>query len=171
MGGLPSGVNSYLITSGFVHLAANWESVLRHHSIGTGKWWFFPITSSFINQDAIIIKGLHLLNWKHIFSIYVFGHKVLCSMIDVSVPFNLHISLKSLIVKRWFGLKKKTKHTQAGVAQWIERWPANRKVVVLFPVRAHSWVVCQAPSWGRARGNQSMYLWHIDVLLPPSPSL
>ena len=32
--------------------------------------------------------------------------------------------------------------TQAGVAQWVECWPANQKVsLVRFPVRAHAWVV------------------------------
>ena len=34
----------------------------------------------------------------------------------------------------------------AGMAQWIERWPANQRSPVRFPVRAHSWVVGQVPS-------------------------
>ena len=33
-----------------------------------------------------------------------------------------------------------------------ERW------LVWFPVRAHAWVVGQVPGWGRARGNQWMFL-------------
>ena len=35
----------------------------------------------------------------------------------------------------------------AGVAQWIEGWPANQRVAC-FPVRAHAWVVGQVPSRG-----------------------
>ena len=33
------------------------------------------------------------------------------------------------------------------------------KSQVQFPVRAHTWVAGQVPSWGRARGNQLMYLF------------
>ena len=50
----------------------------------------------------------------------------------------------------------------------------TRRLLVRFPVRAHAWVVGQVPSWGRVRGNQLMYLSHIDVfltLLPSFPSL
>ena len=46
---------------------------------------------------------------------------------------------------------------------------------VLFPVRVHAWVAGRVPSWGHARGNQSMCLLHINIslplFLPPSLSL
>ena len=38
--------------------------------------------------------------------------------------------------------------------------------LVRFPVRAHAWVTGQVPSGGRAKGNQSVYLSHMDVSLP-----
>ena len=56
----------------------------------------------------------------------------------------------------------------AAVAQWTECRPANPKLLVRFPVRAHAWVAGQVPIWGRARGNQSMYFSHINVSLPLS---
>ena len=34
------------------------------------------------------------------------------------------------------------------VAQWTECWPANQRIAVQFPVRAHAWVVGQDPQWG-----------------------
>ena len=52
------------------------------------------------------------------------------------------------------------------MARWTECQPGNWKVVVRFPVRACAWVVVQVPSRGCARGNQLMYLSHIDVCLP-----
>ena len=42
----------------------------------------------------------------------------------------------------------------------------TKRSPVRFPVRAHAWVVGQVPIWGCVRGNQSMFLWHIDVSLP-----
>ena len=36
----------------------------------------------------------------------------------------------------------------AGVAQWIECWPANQNVTI----RAHAWVAGQVPSGGGVRG-------------------
>ena len=52
---------------------------------------------------------------------------------------------------------------------------STKRSLVRFPVRAHAWVVGQAPRWGRAGGKLSMYLSHIGVslplLLPPFPSL
>ena len=52
---------------------------------------------------------------------------------------------------------------------WMER------SLVWFRVRAHAWLSGQVPSWGHVRGNQLMYLLHIDVFLPlflpPFPSL
>ena len=38
-------------------------------------------------------------------------------------------------------------------------------LLVRFSVRAHAWVVGQVPSWGH-RGNQWMFLSHINVFLP-----
>ena len=38
-----------------------------------------------------------------------------------------------------------------------------------FPVKAHTWVASQVPSWGCVRGNRSMYFSHIDVSLPLFP--
>ena len=59
----------------------------------------------------------------------------------------------------------------ASVAQWVERWPVNRKVSSSIPgVRAHAWVEGQVPGWGRMKGNRSIFLLHINVSLP-SPSL
>ena len=55
-----------------------------------------------------------------------------------------HIALKNCI---W---------VLAGVAQWIECWPVNQKVMVRFPVRAHAWVAGQVPSRGHARGNHPL---------------
>ena len=59
----------------------------------------------------------------------------------------------------------------AGEAQWIEGQPVNRKVAGWIPSRARAWVVGQAPRWGRARGNRSMCLLHMDVCLSLSPSV
>ena len=42
----------------------------------------------------------------------------------------------------------------------------TEKLPVQFPVRAHAWVVGQVPRWGCARGNQLMFLSHIDFSLP-----
>ena len=57
----------------------------------------------------------------------------------------------------------------AGVVQWIECRPTNQKVTSSIPgqVRAHAWVLGQAPGWGHARGNRSTYLSHTAVSLPP----
>ena len=40
----------------------------------------------------------------------------------------------------------------------------TERSLVQFPVRALAWVVGQAPSWGRARGNPLMFLLHISSL-------
>ena len=45
----------------------------------------------------------------------------------------------------------------AGVAQWIEHGLQTKGSLVLFPVRAHTWIVVQVPSVGQP---------HIDVSLP-----
>ena len=55
----------------------------------------------------------------------------------------------------------------ASVAQWIEGQPGNQRgSLVQFPVWAHAWVAGWVPSWGHARGNQSIFLSHINVSLP-----
>ena len=51
-------------------------------------------------------------------------------------------------------------YAMAGVAQGIECQPVNQKVP---GVRAQAWVVGHASNWGRARGNQLIYLSHIGV--------
>ena len=51
----------------------------------------------------------------------------------------------------------------AGVAQWVEPGPENRRIAGSIPGRAHAWVAGWVPSRGRLRGSQ-----HIDV---PSFSL
>ena len=58
----------------------------------------------------------------------------------------------------------------ASVDQWIECWSANQKVGSI-PLRVHAWVVSQVPSCGYARGNQSMFLSHMDGCISFSPSL
>ena len=41
----------------------------------------------------------------------------------------------------------------------------TRRSRVQFPVGAHAWVAGQVPSWGCGKGNQSVYLLHMDVSL------
>ena len=51
---------------------------------------------------------------------------------------------------------------------WLSRLSAHlqtERSLVQFPVKAHAWVMGQVPSWGRARGNQWMFLSLIDVSL------
>ena len=64
----------------------------------------------------------------------------------------------------------------AGVAQWIEHQPVNQGVAGSIPSQG----TCLSyrpgsPVGGHVRGNQSMFLLHIDVSLPlflfPFPSL
>ena len=50
--------------------------------------------------------------------------------------------------------------------------PKTERPWVQFLVRAHAWVACQAPSWRRERGNQSVSLAHLFFSLSfflPSP--
>ena len=61
------------------------------------------------------------------------------------------------ILNIFFILKVRT--ALAGVAQWVEHWPANWKFSDRFPVRARAQVVGQVPNWGCVRGNQSMFLF------------
>ena len=68
--------------------------------------------------------------------------------------------------------------TLAGVAQWIECQPVNWNTAGSNPSQG-IWLGCgPGSSWGRVRGNWSMYLLylsHIDaslpLFLPPFPSL
>ena len=54
----------------------------------------------------------------------------------------------------------------AGAAHWIECQSANQKVAGSVLIRAHAWVAGQVPGWGHVRGNQLMFLSHINVSLP-----
>ena len=57
---------------------------------------------------------------------------------------------------------------------WLSGLSASLRtegLLVQFPVREHAWVTGQVLSWGRARGNPLMFLLHIDVSFPLSPSL
>ena len=54
----------------------------------------------------------------------------------------------------------------AGVAQGLSAVLRTEGLPVRLPLRAHAWVVGKVPSWGHARGNQSIYLLHIAVSLP-----
>ena len=53
----------------------------------------------------------------------------------------------------------------AGVAQWIECWPANQRSLVQFPVRAHAWVVGQVPRRGHMRGNHTLMFLSLSFFL------
>ena len=53
----------------------------------------------------------------------------------------------------------------AGVAQWIERWPANQRVTSLIPSQGTSLGCGPGPQWGVHERQP-----HIDASLPPSPS-
>ena len=71
---------------------------------------------------------------------------------------------------------KMEKLSLAGVTQWIECQLVNQKVAGLIPSQG-TCLGCGpgSPVWGHMRGNQLMYLPHIDVFLPlflpPFPSL
>ena len=58
----------------------------------------------------------------------------------------------------------------AGVAQWIKCWPANQKVIGSIPGQGTCLGCGPVLHLGHARGNQSMYLLHIDVSLSLSSS-
>ena len=53
-----------------------------------------------------------------------------------------------LILKCTLSTYKKVCCPLAGVAQWIERGPENRKVSGLIPGQGTCWVVGQVPGWG-----------------------
>ena len=52
-----------------------------------------------------------------------------------------------------------------GVAQWIEHQPENLKISGSIPSQGTCLGGRPGPQLGRARGNQSMFLSHIDVSL------
>ena len=58
------------------------------------------------------------------------------------------------------------------VAQLVECRPTKQGVMGSIPGQAHAWAVGQVLSWGHTRGNQLMFLSHINVSLSfflPSP--
>ena len=58
-----------------------------------------------------------------------------------------------------------------GVAQWVGCPPADHMATGFILVRAHVWVAGSVHTdWGSVRGNPWMFLLHIDVSLPLSPS-
>ena len=54
----------------------------------------------------------------------------------------------------------------AGVAQWIERKPANQGLLVGFPVRAQAWAAGQVPSREHTRGNHILMFLSLSFSLP-----
>ena len=62
----------------------------------------------------------------------------------------------------YFDFLKNRALALAGVAQWIECWPALKGPLVQFPVRAHAWVAGWVPSRGCAGSN------HTFMFLSPS---
>ena len=56
----------------------------------------------------------------------------------------------------------------AGVAQWLSAGLRIKGLLVLFPIRAHTWVVGQVPSRGRVRGNHTLMFLSLSFSLPLS---
>ena len=81
-------------------------------------------------------------------------------------PYQIH-DLQLFSPIQIFTLKKKIfLLALAGVAQWIECWPANQRVAGLIPVGAHAWVAGQVPSRGCARGNHTLMYLPLSFSLP-----
>ena len=59
---------------------------------------------------------------------------------------------------------------QAGVAQWIEHWPVNKRVAGLIPSQGTCLVAGQVPKRGRARGNHTLMFLSLSFSLPSSLS-
>ena len=54
----------------------------------------------------------------------------------------------------------------AGIAEWIECWPLNRRVTGSIPSQG-TWLGCRpGPQLGHVKGNHLMYLLQADVSLP-----
>ena len=102
---------------------------------------------------------------------------IICLSILRSMSEYLKLSKKRLMggwVKKVKGFKNNS-FLPAGVAQLVGHHPQSERSLVWSLARTHAWIAGQIPSWGRARGNQSAFLPHIDVsppcFLPPFPSL
>ena len=54
----------------------------------------------------------------------------------------------------------------AGVAQWIDCWPAIYSVARSIPSQAQAWVVGQVPSRGRVRGNHTLMFLSLSFSFP-----
>ena len=57
-------------------------------------------------------------------------------------------------------------HALAGVAQWIERWPANQRGAGSVSSPAHAWVAGQVPSGGCTRGHHTLMFLFLSFSLP-----
>ena len=77
------------------------------------------------------------------------------------------------IMWKYFNLVK-IQYLKPIILPWLMRLSGlsaglrTKGLQVWFPVRVHAWVACQLPRWGRAKGNQSMFLSYMNVSLPPS---
>ena len=58
--------------------------------------------------------------------------------------------------------KKKKEKALAGVAQWIEHWPANQRVTSLVPSQG----MCLGPRWGCARSNHTLMSFPLSFSIP-----
>ena len=85
----------------------------------------------------------------------------------------IHVTQRLNIFLSWS--RKAGNIALAGVTQWVEQQPANRKVASLIPSQGMCPGCGPGPTSGHARGSQSMYLSQTDValplFLPPFPSL
>ena len=55
------------------------------------------------------------------------------------------------------------------LAFWSGSWAHAMQNGLLYLVRAHAWVSGSVPNQAYARGNQLMFLSHIEVSVPPFP--
>ena len=63
-------------------------------------------------------------------------------------------------------LDKVDKRALAGVAQWIECWPANQKVAGLIPSQGTCLCFGQVPSRRQVRGNHILMFLFLSFSLP-----
>ena len=85
----------------------------------------------------------------------------------LSVSFSHPLSLK---VNKIFLKSEKKRKALAGMAQWIECWPANQRVIGSVPSQG-TCLGCrpdQVPSKGRVRSNHTLVFLSF---LPPFPSV